>query len=185
MKYNRKHIRWRKWDYSSHGVYFITICTEKKQKYFGEIKESLIGIDLDKPSSYLNANPIAWITFKFWKEIPKHYPFVQADCLVIMPDHLHGILYLDSPPQIEWKPNAFGPQRKNLPDIIRAYKGAITKWANENKHTFKWQRSYYDRVIRNEEEYRRIKSYISENPYRWCRGSSCVVGHRVINQSTT
>ncbi|MDW3652613.1 MAG: transposase [Bacteroidia bacterium] len=172
MKHNRKHIRWRSWDYSSCGAYFVTICTEKRERYFGEIKTGLLNLDLEDPLSYLNAKLIAVKAFEFWKEIPLHYKFVQADCLVIMPDHIHGILYLDLPYKTEWKSNSFGPQRKNLPDIIRAYKGAVTKWANENLHAFKWQRSYYDRVIRNEEEYHRIKSYISENPNRWCKGSS-------------
>jgi len=157
MKHKRKHIRWRSWDYSSGGAYFITICTEKKQRYFGEIKDNFVGIDLENPSSYLNVSPVTPITLKYWKEIPSHYNFVQVDSLVIMPDHIHGILYFDKPFKTEWKPNAFGPQRKNLPDIVRAFKGAVTKWANEVNYPFRWQRSYYDRVIRNEQEYRRIK----------------------------
>ncbi|MEM6801452.1 MAG: transposase [Bacteroidota bacterium] len=167
MKFNNKSIRWQNWDYSSTGAYFITICTKFKERYFGESIKPPIYPEEDNLKSYLIPSPVAEIAYKYWKEIPEHYDFVVPDLILIMPDHVHGILFFEKEIKQTWERTKFGPQKNNLPDVIRAYKGAVTKWANANNCPFRWQSRYYDRVIRNEEEFRRIKAYIMKNPIRW------------------
>lgn len=84
-----------------------------------------------------------------------------------MPDHLHGIIFIDNPNKVNWEPNKFGVQKENLASVIRGYKSSVKKQANDNNIEFQWQASYYDRVIRNEEEHRNIAQYIYDNPERW------------------
>ena len=84
-----------------------------------------------------------------------------------MPDHIHGIIFINKPDKISWEANKFGAQRNNLASIIRGYKSAVTKYANENNLGFAWQPRYYDRVIRNEKEYQNIRSYIYDNTDNW------------------
>jgi len=60
--------------------------------------------------------------------------------------------------------NKFGPQSKHLASVIRGYKASVKSYATKNSIEFHWHTRYHDRVIRNIEEYYRIRSYIRENP---------------------
>jgi len=175
----KKRIRWRVWDYSSAGAYFVTICTQNKETFFGEIipntetqNQNVYWTPHSKLDTYLNPSSIGQVAYDHWSEIPAHYPFVYLDAFVIIPNHLHGILIFDKPYNKTWTPNRLGPQKDNLPDVIRTYKGSVTRWANQNNVPFKWQARYYDRVIRNLEELDKIRIYIWNNPLRWLNGSS-------------
>ena len=64
------------YDYRSSGAYFITICTEKRQRV------------LEIPS-------IHTALLEQWHHLPQRFPSVRLDAFVIMPDHVHGILWLD------------------------------------------------------------------------------------------
>lgn len=171
MKNTRKHIRWRKWDYSSSGAYFVTICTKNNEPFFGEIiqppevesQETELHIPLD---SYLHPTHIGEIAWNNWLEIPAHYPFASLDAFVVMPNHIHGILHFEKKTEEAWTPLKKGPQRNNLPDVIRTYKGSVTRYANKNDIHFKWQGRYHDRVIRNLTELSQIRNYIWNNPSR-------------------
>ncbi|QQL49661.1 transposase [Mucilaginibacter ginkgonis] len=86
-KYRTTSFRRPNWDYGSNGLYFVTICTKDKTHYFGDIVETQHIVSLQKTE-------IANIAFKNWLEIPKHFSFVELDDFVIMPNHLHGILFI-------------------------------------------------------------------------------------------
>lgn len=177
MEKRRKHIRWRTWDYSSAGAYFVTLCTNQKEYFLGKIRQNLESMDkgpsndlfLPYPhlNSYLHPTPIAETAWRFWEEIPSHYPFVVLDAFVIMPNHIHGILFFDKEPKEEWIPNEFGPQSGNLGAVMRAYKGSVKRWANKEGIPFGWQDRYHDRVIRDVNELERIQNYIWNNPFNW------------------
>ncbi|HNF28553.1 MAG TPA: hypothetical protein PKV80_29075, partial [Leptospiraceae bacterium] len=81
-KFRIESARLKAWDYSTPGCYFITICTKNREPYFGKIEDG---------EMYLS--DIGAIAENFWKEIPKHFPNIQLDESVIMPDHIHGILF--------------------------------------------------------------------------------------------
>lgn len=68
---------------------------------------------------------------------------------------------------MDWQPNQFGSQSRNLASIIRVYKASVKRYANLNEINFEWQSGYYDRVIRNEKEYQNIQQYIYHNPEQW------------------
>jgi len=56
-----------------------------------------------------------------------------------------------------------------LPKIVQQYKASVTRKINrlQKDLLFQWQRSFYDHVIRNEDELFRVREYIQNNPLRW------------------
>ena len=83
-KYQIKSIRADWWDYSSSGLYFITICTKQMHHFFGEIeKEQMI---LNRTGNIAKRN---------WELIPKYFPFVSLGPFIIMTNHLHGIIAIE------------------------------------------------------------------------------------------
>lgn len=164
-KYRIPANRLNGWDYGSAGLYFVTICTQDKQPYFGNI------ISQDNGAT-LRSTHIGSIAQNYWLEIPKHFPFVELDEFVIMPDHVHGVLLMNNPEHHLWKPNQFGPQSMNLPSIIRAYKASVKKYANTHNIPFAWQSRYYDRIVRNENELGVIRQYIINNPMNWLKNKN-------------
>ena len=176
-QYRIKSSRLSDYDYNQNGIYFVTICTKNKEEFFGKIKNGKMIL-----------NDIGKIVNKFWKEIPKHFPFVKLDIHQIMPNHIHGNLEIiknDSVVETHnyaslrhrrtkqqtnatYK-NKFGPQSKNLASIIRGFKSSVKRWCNENNQNFAWQPRFYDRIVRNDNELNRIKEYILANPQMWKR----------------
>lgn len=166
-KHHRRSIRLKEYDYSRAGAYFVTVCIKNKVQLLGEIihREMLL-------------SKIGKVAEKCWNEIPIHYPRVQLDKYIVMPNHIHGIIRIiddvgaeDFQPlqQTQSKINQF--QKiipKSLGSIIRGFKIGITKWCNQCKYErFAWQRNYHEHIIRNEEELNRIREYIVNNPLRW------------------
>ena len=80
---NRKYVRLPEHDYSSAGVYFVTICTLNKQCLFGEIKNAA-----------MRPNPYGNIVQECWNDIPKHYIEINNEIFSIMPNHVHGIIII-------------------------------------------------------------------------------------------
>ena len=83
-KYRIPSARHPNWDYGTNGAYFITICTKDRQYFFGECADGKMKL------STLGA-----IVQGFWYKIPKHFPFIELDEFVVMPNHIHGILILN------------------------------------------------------------------------------------------
>jgi REP element-mobilizing transposase RayT len=89
------------------------------------------------------------------------YYNVEIDCYIIMPDHIHLIIILDKD---ESKKNY------SLSDVMGKFKSFSCKKIRkvlEDDEKFEWQKSFYDRIIRNEKELYQIRKYIKENPLRW------------------
>ena len=180
-KFRNESSRLRSWDYGSDGGYFITICSAGREHYFGEIMDS----------NEMELSEIGKYVYKCWSDIPEHFPFVLLDAFIVMPDHLHGIIFINKNnvdgnmifvvgtqnfaslqyPNTRVKPkNKFGPQSQNLASIIRGFKIGITKYARINKIDFCWEPRYYDHIIRNTAELERIRYYIMTNPKNWGSG---------------
>lgn len=171
MKYNpeihhRRSIRLYGYDYSQPGAYFITLCTHNRECLFGNIMDGKMVL-----------NDVGKIAHQCWLEIPIHYPNVQLDEFIIMPNHIHGILIINDDvvqnivgvQNIEPLQNKF---QKIIPrsigSIIRGYKIGVTKWFRQNTDIYMiWQRNYYEHIIRNEIELNKIRKYILNNPINW------------------
>ncbi len=93
-----------------------------------------------------------------WHDLVNHYHNVLTDKYIIMPDHFHGILHIRTPEP--------GLKQYGLPEIIRGFKTFSSRRINEKfpDLMFMWQKSYYDRIIRNDAELSRIREYIINNP---------------------
>ena len=89
-KYRIESCRLKGWDYSWPGYYFVTICIKDKICYLGEVRNYKM---------YLS--DIGEITVKCWREIPKHFPFIILDEYIVMPNHIHGILMINTPVLVE------------------------------------------------------------------------------------
>lgn len=169
-KYRIPSNRLKGFDYSSHGLYFVTICTKDRIHYFGNISP----VETDNyPSQNQNNYPslrltqIGQIANDFWQDIPKHYPFVELDEFVIMPNHVHGILFFNRPEKSDWTENKFGSQSQNLGAVVRAFKASVKRYANNSQIEFDWQTRFHDRIIRDDRELRAIREYIINNPEKW------------------
>ncbi len=87
-KYRIDSARLKHFDYATDGAYFITIVTKNRTCFLGEI------IDTDNHKKMVKLSDIGKIAEKYWYEIPKHFPFIKLDEMVVMPNHIHGILWI-------------------------------------------------------------------------------------------
>ncbi|MDA3812907.1 MAG: transposase [Candidatus Cloacimonetes bacterium] len=180
-------LRMESYDYSWSGAYFITICSFKKEDIFGEIENGL-----------MHLNDAGKIIQDCWYQIPENYENVKLDDLVIMPNHIHGIIWIvgaihessttnkkseESPKDnlsfnnvqqnngvIRELPLRIERRKMLLTKIIGRFKMNSSKLINDirnSKGSHVWQRSYYDHIIRNEEDLNNTKQYIQNNPLNW------------------
>lgn len=151
QKYNpeihkRRSVRLKNYDYSQEGLYFVTICCQDKEHFFGKIENGKMIL-----------NPIGKIVKQCWEEIPKHFPNVALHSFVIMPNHFQGIIEITAnvgaknlSPNINndfqtenmanWdRAKSISPLRspsKTLGSIVRGFKIGVTKWVRNNTPTF-------------------------------------------------
>lgn len=153
----RRNLRLQGYDYSWQGAYFVTLCTRDKQSLFGQIINSTMKL-----------NPFGEVVESVWKEIPLHYPQINNQVFIVMPNHVHGIVTIN---QVERAGSKPAPTKTySLSEIIRAFKTYSSRRINELRNsqgTSVWQRSYYERVIRTENDYYQIGEYIFYNPSKW------------------
>ena len=156
-KYRSPSARWAAWDYGTNATYFVTVCIADRTHDFGRVD-----------NGEMILTPLGQAAADCWVAIPDHFPFVVLDGLVVMPNHVHGIIIIDKPDGGGGEgPNRFAPQSRNLASIVRGFKIGVTKFASQHDIEFKWQARYHDHVIRNADEYERIREYIDENTQRW------------------
>lgn len=149
---HRKTIRVDHYNYSAPGAYFITICTANREKIFWFDCRG----DLWSPAS----SPLSEIGILVEEEIKKLnaiYDAVHVDKYCIMPDHIHMILTIQA--DIDGR-TQFAP---TIARVMKQFKGAITKQVGRPI----WQKSFYDHVIRNQQDYREIWEYIENNPLKY------------------
>ena len=138
----RKRTRLKDFDYSQNGYYFITICTKDKEKLLCEIVWD---------DAHIVPSPYGVVIEKYIKSI------VGIDKYVIMPNHIHLIIKIDSGTMWASSPT------KSISQLIKSFKIIVTK--EIGKPIF--QRSFYDHIIRNENDYLKIWNYIDTNPMKW------------------
>ena len=152
---DRKPTRLKNYDYNKTGMYFLTICTENRKQLLSTIVGE--GSPLPKLSVY------GKITEKQIKEIPIKYPQIKLDQYVIMPDHIHLILFLNSNTENDKK-------TPTIVSVIGWLKYQITKEINKSRGTTGeriFQRSFFDHVIRDRKDYEIKRDYIRDNPNKW------------------
>ena len=160
MEYpNRKLPRLSAYDYGTPGAYFVTICTSQKKCILGKIiADKHIG------DAYMEYSSIGKIAKDCLLKIESHFPNVFLGNWVIMPNHIHILLHIE-----EQTERIYPFPTADLSKIIGTYKAAVTRnVGNAYMHSGKlWQSSYYDHIVRNDEDYRNIWNYIYGNPSKW------------------
>ncbi len=158
---NRKSLRLPNCDYTQTGAFFITMITKNRECLFGSVFQSEIRL-----------SPLGNIVNDVWQSIPLHFPQATVNHFVIMPNHIHGIISMAGArhmPQQNFE--QFGkPVSGSIPTIIRSFKSEVTRRFNilRNSPGGKvWQRNFYERVIRDEEEFQKLSDYILANPLNW------------------
>ena len=158
----RKSIRLKGYDYSIAGSYFITICIEDGHEMLGKI---------------VNGQAILSEYGMVVKQEIENISDIRKECVVenyvIMPNHVHMIVQIvgddgnrpaephmnDANTRADYHP----PLRKSLSNMVQGLKGAVTRQIGFSL----WQRSFHDRILRNEEEYQIRWQYIGNNPAKW------------------
>lgn len=172
QKYHRRSIRLNGYNYSSKGLYFVTVCTQDRKCLFGEIIEQQIHL-----------NDYGNIVQNEWLKTPSVRANVVSDEFVIMPNHVHGIIIItdktdpgdtsktDRRGVSQYAPTIrFRSPSQTIGSIIRGFKSTATKQINilrKTPHLPIWQRNYYEHIIRGEGELNRIRQYIIDNSLNW------------------
>ena len=144
----RKPNRIPEYDYGTNGAYFVTICTQDRKKILCDI----VGDD-----AHIVPKTYGMIAEKYIRNVP------EIEKYVIMPDHIHMIIRLDNGSMWASTPTDCQPQHNRISNIVRSIKVLVAKEIGESI----FQRSYYDHVIRNQQDYNEIWQYIENNPRKW------------------
>ena len=149
----RKKLRLEGYDYSEPGAYAITVCTKDRKHILG----SIVGAE-DHIGPYTKLSSIGEVVEKYTKTIP------GIDRFVVMPNHVHMILRISAESPLEGPVWTDAPVKTSVEKTIRSWKTLISKELGISI----WQRSYYDHIIRDEQDYIDKARYIEENPAKWC-----------------
>jgi putative transposase len=153
----RRSIRLRDFDYRSTAAYFVTIVSHGRNAIFGHVGDGTVAL-----------TPLGRTIAGCWQAIPAHFPHASLDEVILMPNHLHGIVLLAG---VDGGA-ATGARMASgsLGAVVRSFKAASTRQAkvvNLSLGGPLWQRGYYERVIRNDRELDALRAYVRENPLKW------------------
>lgn len=176
--FSKKNRRLQGYDYRWQGLYFITICTQERKPFFGEVQHGEMVLTDE-----------GQIAHDYWLEIAQHWPHVVLGEFVVMPNHVHGIIALEETgpsvlnQNLQVPENAgkagevlgknefmasLSPKAGSISRIIGDYKSACTKKIRSlGTEPFGWQPRFHDRIIRNQRELVHIENYIIDNPRKW------------------
>ena len=150
----RKNNRLPCYSYSQEGGYFLTLCTKDGAGLFSKV----IPGDIFTPPTVI-VTPYGKIVEKYICALQDTYPDVTIDKYVIMPNHIHMILFLSG----EVPERIHDPANDRIPFLISTLK----RFTNKEAGVSLWQRGYHDHVIRNTQDYHMHWKYIDENPLKW------------------
>jgi REP element-mobilizing transposase RayT len=178
-KHHRRSIRLDGYDYANPGAYFITIYVHERRCLFGDVAGD--EMHLNEAGSMIQAE---------WNRLSERFPFVILDQLVVMPNHIHGLLGIDGndhrrgEPCVrplsdrgkgEHKVRPDGTSTDSLGRIVQAFKSITTNayisgvkqraWARFEQHL--WQSNYFEHIVRDNRSLYEIREYIFTNPQRW------------------
>jgi len=159
----RRSIRIKSLDYSRPNAYFITICCDRNRRLFGDID-----------ATGMHRNLYGNIAYEQWLALVYRYSHITLGEFIIMPNHMHGVIYIGEPEPDDTTNQPDG-DLPTLGNIIGAYKSLtyraclqLAKTNNERLGKI-WLRNYYEILIRTPDAARRIRTYILNNVQTWKR----------------
>ena len=162
-KMRRKTIRLPASEYET-GWYFVTVCTENRRNLLAKIQPNVGADDSVRPCAVLQGyapqlTQIGAIVKECLERTADSEQGIRIEKYVIMPNHIHAIICLDE--------QTGGQSRPPLQRVLQRFKSISTRRCWEYGIKILWQRSFYDHVIRNKDEYLQIWQYIDNNPAKW------------------
>lgn len=149
--HTRRSPRLSGFDYGTAGAYFVTVCTHGRRLVFGSVVDGAV-----RPKA------LGALVAEGLEAIPGHHPHVAVDAYVVMPDHVHAILFLGlSDPAAPGAPGA--ATTPPLQVVVQGFKAGVSRRAGRAV----WQRGFYDHIVRDEHELEALRSYVETNPQRW------------------
>ncbi len=145
-------------DLTRAGAYFVTIRTRERECLFGHIV-----------NGKMQMNGIGQIVRDAWNGLPHHYPHVELDAFIVMPNHVHGIVIIADHAGTRL-PRPYKKRKITLGQIVAYFKSKATKQINEWRNTPAlpvWQGDYDQDVIRSKNKLSRTRKYIAHHPARW------------------
>ena len=168
----RKSTRLKNFDYSSAGAYFVTICVRDRMQILSEIVRTdltsadktiviAVGEGLAPPEITVKLKPCGEVVKEQLQLIETRFPSVTVEDYVIMPDHIHAVIFLHG------KVGGASPS-PTLDDVICAFKSLTSRSCKQKYGIEKmFQRSSAEHIVRDREDYETRRKYIYENPKRW------------------
>ncbi|BBO15900.1 conserved hypothetical protein [Candidatus Brocadia pituitae] len=164
----RKSIRLKDYDYSRAGAYFITICTYNRECILGNVT-----------GGEMILNQFGKIVLECWNSLTGRYANIELDKIVVMPNHIHGIIkIIDGVGAIHELPlqgkdctnQKIERRRMLIPKVVGYFKMNAAKQGNIARNATGipfWQYNYYEHIIRNVDKLNKIREYIQNNPLKW------------------
>ena len=156
-KYRVQSTRLQGWDYRRNAYYFVTICVNNRLHAFGHVNDKKVIL-----------NELGTFADQSIEGINHHKKNVSIINHIVMPNHVHILLYLNNKPETK-RANRFGPLIPgSLSSLVNHFKGRITKFANTNSLAWPgWQDGFDERIIKDENTLYIVNQYISSNPLVW------------------
>ena len=158
-RHHRQSVRLRGYNYAQPGAYFVTLCTQNHKCLFGQVIEG-----------EMRLSDAGRMVQKWWLELAHKFARVESDANIVMPNHFHGIILIVARVGAD-----LGVRPHGLSHIVRWFKTMTTNkyirgvreqgWPAFREKL--WQRNYYERIIRDEEELNGFRQYIVDNPMQW------------------
>ena len=147
----RKPLRLKDYDYSQTGGYFITFCTENRAPVLSRITVGKAALRLPQ----VELTEYGRITEKYIQNISVAYPHISVENYVIMPNHVHLLLLVGDGGQ--------GAARPTVSAVVRSIKALVRKETGKSL----FQNSFYDHILRDEQDFLIHWDYIETNPGKW------------------
>lgn len=172
--YKKQTTRLKSWDYRSKAAFFITIITKNRKNFFGHIE-----------NQRTHLSSIGQLAQEHWLDLPNHHERLSLGNFVIMPDHIHGILVLNTQIDYDSRPphsrigfeqdemrspkrmSIISPKPGSISVIVGSFKSVVSRMARKEDPSFGWTSRFHDHIIRTDEDHERIKAYIADNPKKW------------------
>jgi putative transposase len=166
--------RLKDWNYSNPGIYFITICTLNHGKFFGKISNNKIIL-----------SEVGNIAKQCLEEIPSHFKYTKLLNYVVMPNHVHFLLNVETPDLTSLQNNKIIDEnillkspseifqflnkksKQTIPKVVQQYKSSVKRKINKQEKFFAWQSRYHDTIVKNQKDLIIIKKYIKNNLINW------------------
>ena len=190
-------------DYQGRCIYMITLCTEGRQPLLGRLMRRTAAV----ASAYIEPTELGSEVERCWREIPKHYPEVSVLAFQVMPDHIHGILFVKHEMAVHlgkvingfkvgcnraYRRLVLGsseamPQKPEQEDRIGRQRlagsgeGAKQRGCKHPEHGMLFAPGYHDSVLRGKGQLENMFRYIADNPRRLAMKRDNPQLFRVVN----